>query len=691
MAQETMQETMQDNPRALDVLTRALTRARVERLAETPFECELDVIQRAIARLDYEDALARTIARAVNRSGIPAELMAALFPWCESWKGIALVALASGERGSRLLELSERGRFPEDHSGRERHVIALHAAWILDGAALRERISTQMHRLLTRWKASSRAYFSTLIFELAHVLGEAEIARDHDLSAISDDYSILRWALRATPAHVLRTTLEAIDPKALTKQPRRDKEWKPKIARSSPKAGRNEPCPCGSGKKYKRCHGAREDDGDAERILPLPPSKLTAEEILELPIDQVAQLEPSVLAKRPLLALFRRDVEAQHWWRAEDILERLISHHDVDPEAIGRCRSNLIEAAAARYRHDVAHPHFYKLSDTERAGLDPLVALGLALQLRSPDLGERILAAAASAIEDDTGERAASLAYHLLYYAPALGLLVVRGCLRTREWLAKVLLNKAEEARAQLGLSSGDLAARIHADLQHEHAALEARDEVERLRSTLQEATRRIHELEQRGRDLEVRLRERDDAALVAREPSDALGPADPAEVRALRDKLATLQARIREGNEERAALRSQLAATTGGGLENNGSAAGQGSAGADPDDGDEGIPADTSPRRILLPHWTRSAEAGIRTVPSHVAGEALRTVADLAAGDEAAWRAAKRAKGIDRALFMVRIGIHHRLLFGVDSDRLEVAELVTRSALEVTIKRLRG
>ena len=25
--------------------------------------------------------------------------------------------------------------------------------------------------------------------------------------------------------------------------------------RSSPKVGRNDPCPCGSGKKYKKCHG----------------------------------------------------------------------------------------------------------------------------------------------------------------------------------------------------------------------------------------------------------------------------------------------------------------------------------------------------------------------------------------------------------------------------------------------------
>jgi preprotein translocase subunit SecA len=28
------------------------------------------------------------------------------------------------------------------------------------------------------------------------------------------------------------------------------------MVRSGPKIGRNDPCPCGSGKKYKHCHGA---------------------------------------------------------------------------------------------------------------------------------------------------------------------------------------------------------------------------------------------------------------------------------------------------------------------------------------------------------------------------------------------------------------------------------------------------
>ena len=30
------------------------------------------------------------------------------------------------------------------------------------------------------------------------------------------------------------------------------------VQRDAPKVGRNDPCPCGSGKKYKKCHGPTE-------------------------------------------------------------------------------------------------------------------------------------------------------------------------------------------------------------------------------------------------------------------------------------------------------------------------------------------------------------------------------------------------------------------------------------------------
>ena len=29
------------------------------------------------------------------------------------------------------------------------------------------------------------------------------------------------------------------------------------VVRKDQKVGRNDPCPCGSGKKYKKCHGAQ--------------------------------------------------------------------------------------------------------------------------------------------------------------------------------------------------------------------------------------------------------------------------------------------------------------------------------------------------------------------------------------------------------------------------------------------------
>ena len=32
------------------------------------------------------------------------------------------------------------------------------------------------------------------------------------------------------------------------------------VRRAEPKVGRNDPCPCGSGKKYKKCHGAGASD-----------------------------------------------------------------------------------------------------------------------------------------------------------------------------------------------------------------------------------------------------------------------------------------------------------------------------------------------------------------------------------------------------------------------------------------------
>ena len=56
-------------------------------------------------------------------------------------------------------------------------------------------------------------------------------------------------ALIVKPTQVV---IEAFDA-ALTG--RRPGERQGTIVAAEPKVGRNEPCPCGSGKKWKKCHG----------------------------------------------------------------------------------------------------------------------------------------------------------------------------------------------------------------------------------------------------------------------------------------------------------------------------------------------------------------------------------------------------------------------------------------------------
>jgi len=43
------------------------------------------------------------------------------------------------------------------------------------------------------------------------------------------------------------------------------KEARPPARAPADRVGRNDPCPCGSGKKYKKCHGSGEGSGTAPR------------------------------------------------------------------------------------------------------------------------------------------------------------------------------------------------------------------------------------------------------------------------------------------------------------------------------------------------------------------------------------------------------------------------------------------
>src|SRR5882724_10532530 len=63
----------------------------------------------------------------------------------------------------------------------------------------------------------------------------------------------------ANGAPQITTTVTSSGPAAPTPAPSAEPELQlPKVTirRDTPKVGRNDPCPCGSGKKFKHCHGA---------------------------------------------------------------------------------------------------------------------------------------------------------------------------------------------------------------------------------------------------------------------------------------------------------------------------------------------------------------------------------------------------------------------------------------------------
>lgn len=125
-------------------------------------------------------------------------------------------------------------------------------------------------------------------------LGAIEDSTDPGLCAIAADVAIDRGDIVAARRHQQRGWLP---PGELLRQ--MDRRDRPERSFS---AGRNEPCPCGSGQKYKRCHGD---------VRPRTPTDEERAQLLAVRLDQHAFRRLRFthrLAKRALL------VEDDQWW-----------------------------------------------------------------------------------------------------------------------------------------------------------------------------------------------------------------------------------------------------------------------------------------------------------------------------------------------------------------------------------------
>jgi hypothetical protein len=640
--------------------------AEVSALAAEVRAGKVDVdgrVREALRGGDWETATQAMVAQVVAGAGRPrAEDVARVLPRLERLgEFLALVAALREQVCEVLVQLCGHERFARDAIGYSQWAIALAALHRFDGprppliASLR-----QLAREPLLEKKAGRA--AALLVALAADLGDAHLAAlakpweaNLDEAAEEDAVEIER-SLEESPLHSL-DGLESLPPLQLA----------PLTRKTTTKVGRNDPCPCGSGQKYKKCHGA----GGADAAAPTEEG-IDAAEVKRLPETQLLPLDPAKLRTTALAALVEQLMLLQHYDEAEAALAALAARPDAG-EQERQLRAELLAELTMSGQLERARRHL-PLTDRSR-----IASFALELELAAPgaDRWAILEREALTAITDERGIAAVDLAYGMMHASPAVAVLLGRACLAfsTRANDLFQLLDEVERARDQLAIAPEDPAWDVLAALVERPTDKEPKPdarEVQRLRGALRA-------LEAEKERLQRELRQR--IAVAAPVSTETV---DQAELRRLRAKVAELEALIREGNEQRLQLRQQLRMTM---EQTNPTPAPRRE---EPLPDDEGESVEESARAPALPTFSARATSSLAEVPSRIAADALRLVGELCAGDPAAWRGVKQAKDMPRPLLMARIGIHYRLLFVREATALELLDVVPREGLDAALKRFR-
>ncbi len=466
------------------------------------------------------------------------------------------------------------------------------------------------------------------------------------------------------------------------------------VQRAEPKVGRNDPCPCGSGRKFKKCCGA--ETSTATNYAPVP-QQLRPERLAELRPHQLAALDFTTLTPAQLFEAARCLSEVHLWEPVRRAIQAIEENSGATPEDIQVCRIEAYHAACHAGALEVANELREVLESKHE--LDPIH--GLAFDLARPTVAtvRRIEAAALEVVAHPEDVHAPfAFVQVLMRRLPALGILAARGILTGRSAEeAQRVMDAVEWARDGLLLPPEDPGWALYDLLQREAVQgapptpdEELAAEAEALRSRSEEAAAKAATMERRMREVEAELRDARARAAAAASASP-VSPAEAEAVQRLRAKVSEYEGQIAEGNRERRQLRSQLAEVSGRLARAASGTPPRGETETPVDDPEEQEASRPERLPVLIPAFARPAEEGLRGLPGPLAREALRTVASLAGGEASVWARAKRLRRL-ADVWSARVGIHHRLLFRIDADRgmLAVADLIHRKDLEATLQRWR-
>lgn len=469
------------------------------------------------------------------------------------------------------------------------------------------------------------------------------------------------------------------------------------VRRDAPAVGRNDPCPCGSGKKYKKCHALTEAEAPPSVESPkLDAATLGPDQAALLRPSEIAALETAKLSAKAFVEAFRRVVDFRQWTLALRMIDEAKARKDLaDAESLvldalhGAYDARAVDAAEA----------LVALLPDDLAGRE---AFALDCLQAPPDLLARIEREAELALQSDAdGARGMLLASALLRWFPAIGIYVARGALHEGRSLdSRALLETIEDARDRLLLSPFEAWWDVYdgffdgAEERREQKKDDAKrekmkEDLRRARAASRKTAAEMEKLQRRVAELDESLSSAPAPARAARAAESAPQPSQDLaeERRRLKTKIDELQRIIGEGQEERRELRRQLADRE----EEDAAPATKPARAEDPDADPEGMHDAGSidlPRAILVPRFSERAGKAVGDLSADAADGVLGVVAALAAGKPNAWGGVKQLTKV-RGVLSARAGIHHRVLFAINERALDVLEVLHRRDLEQVVARL--
>lgn len=486
------------------------------------------------------------------------------------------------------------------------------------------------------------------------------------------------------------------------------------VRRAVARAGRNDPCPCGSGKKYKKCCWEKDQSRllqsseiagkTVDEVWDDPEAHLTAKRVADMRPYELGRLNPQKVDPQLHEYVLDRMFIYRQYHQAAAFLEKIGWRPDVDfywRDAMDNMAASGGMEACQRLLALYPKPEIEKKD------------LPFSVRLMGVDNARRVLdllnQEALKSLVNHKSFDVTDLCYKMLEnYCPALGILVARGWILQAGYLdAEMLYDLVLETRDRLRLPPEDPYEFFVDDYLSGESARDLHDseELDQARSDLKLKSEELRKLRQKLSAAEKELEHSSAKALLqppapvpaspgAAEASPAPPPAAAEQpvVRELRSKVEILREELKQRHQERNELRRELQNTQAdlAQVREQKASSGEPPASQDPEeDRLFGESAAAEVQALRLPEFSRRFREQLPALPPAVSRSAMALIGRLAAGEKAAFAGARRLHA-DRTLWRQKVGDNHRLLFRMSGpDRLEVLALVNRRDLEKAIKSL--